>query len=259
VSRTVKNLPSDQRTDWRFNLASTFLRKLSMHAPLTRPECERLLSLPVRSQRLAARTLLAAEGEQRQMACTLLEGHAYRYRTLADGSRQILSFHLPGDVVDLGSTLLGSADYGVATLSPALVGYLPHAAIIAAMAEHPGIARAFWRETFVDASITREWLLNVGRRDAFARLAHLLCETALRSSAAGIGHAGRFAFPVTQTDLGEATALTAVHVNRTLQRLRGDGLVSIQGGRVSIHDWDGLVQAGGFDRTYLHLPATIAA
>lgn len=253
------NLSPEQGTDWRAPLAATFLRKLSMHAPLTDSECERLLALPVRLQHQAPRTRLVAEGDVRREACALIAGHAFRYKMLPGGARQILSFHLPGDIIDLQAALLEVADHGIATLSGALVAQLPRDAVTAAMDAHPGIARAFWRETLVDAAIGREWLRNIGWRDAFGRLAHLLCETALRSAAAGVGRASRFEFPVTQVDLGEATALTPVHVNRTLQRLRGEGLVSMQGGEVRIIDWDGLVRAGSFDRRYLHLPATIAA
>lgn len=235
------------------------LRKLAMHAPLARPECDRLLALATRSQRFAARELVVGEGESRDEASVLIAGHAFRFKTLPDGARQILSFHLPGDPVDLHAALIGIADHGVATLSDAVFAYLPQAEVTAAMTEHAGIARAFWRETLVDAAITREWLLGLGRRDAFGRLAHLLCETALRAAAAGVGRASRFRFPVTQIDLGEATALTPVHVNRTLQRLRGEGLVAMQGGEVRILDWEALARAGSFDRRYLHLPATIAA
>lgn len=259
MDRAFRNIPFDPRADWRSQLASTMLRKLSMHAPLARPECDRLLALATRSQHFAARELVVGEGETRHEASVLITGHAFRFKTLPDGARQILSFHLPGDLVDLHAALIDTADHGIATLSDAVFAYLPQAEVTAAMSEHAGIARAFWRETLVDAAITREWLLGLGRRDAFGRLAHLLCETALRASAAGVGRASRFRFPVTQVDLGEATALTPVHVNRTLQRLRGEGLVAMQGGEVRILDWDALARAGSFDRRYLHLPATIAA
>lgn len=250
---------SDQTAEWRVQLAGTLLRKLSMHATLSPAECERILSLPVRSQRIPARTVFIEEGASRREACALVQGHACRFKTLADGSRQILSFHIAGDFIDLDSTVLEIADHGVSTLTDSIVAYVPHESVTAAMAEHAGIARAFWRETQVDSSIFREWLLNVGQRDAFTRLAHLLCETALRYSAAGLGRAERFEFPVTQNDLADATAMTAVYVNRTLQRLRAEGWVSMHHGEVRIENWKALCDAAGFDRTYLHIPATIAA
>lgn len=259
VSVKPSRTASDSFPEWRILLARTFLRKMSMHAKLTGAECEHLLTMPGRPRRVAARTAIIEERQPIHEACVLLDGHAFRYKTLADGSRQILSFHLPGDVIDLNSTLLAVADHGIGALTDVIVAPLAHADVIAAMVSQPGIARAFWRETLVDGSILREWLLNIGRRDAFGRLAHLLCETALRCSAAGIGRAVRFDFPVTQTELADATAMTAVHVNRTLQRLRGEGLVALQGREVRIEKWDALVEAAGFDRSYLHLPATIAA
>lgn len=259
VSLKLPRPTSDPTPDWRIRLAATFLRKMSMHSRLSTAECERLLAMPGRARRLSGRTVIIEERETAREACVLIEGHAFRHKTLADGSRQILSFHLPGDVIDLNSTLLSVADHGITALTDVVIAPLAHEDIVAAMVAHPGIARAFWRETLVDGAIFREWLLNIGRRDAFGRLAHLLCETALRSSAAGVGRASRFEFPVTQTELADATAMTAVHVNRTLQRLRGEGLVAMHGGEVRIQKWDALVEAAEFDRTYLHLPASIAA
>lgn len=239
----------------RLQLARVFLRKMSTHAPLTEAEADVLLAMPVRPRRIAARAPILLEGATSDGAYVLLEGHAYRFKLLADGSRQILSFHLPGDVIDLDSALLGVSDHGLAALTAVHVAQLPHDAILAAVAAHRGIARAFWRETLVEAAIFREWLLNLGRRDAYARVAHLLCEMAVRAEAAGVGRADRFELPATQSELADATGMTPVHVNRTLQRLRGDGLVETRGSEVRIANWRGLVDAGGFDPTYLHLNA----
>lgn len=259
VSLRPPRTATDPTPEWHLRLAATFLRKMSMHAELSAAECTRLLAMAGRPRQVPQRSAIIDERDTVREACVLVEGHAFRHKTLADGSRQILSFHFPGDVIDLNSTLLPTADHGITALTDAVVAPLRHDEIIAAMAAHPGIAQAFWRETLVDGAIFREWLLNIGRRDAFGRLAHLLCETALRSSAAGVGRASRFEFPVTQTELADATAMTAVHVNRTLQRLRGEGLVAMQGREVRIERWDALVDAAGFDRGYLHLPASIAA
>ena len=107
----------------------------------------------------------------------------------------------------------------------------------------------------VDAGILAEWVVNVGRRDARTRIAHLLCETAVRMGVAPAEGEIIFPFPVTQTQLADATGLTAVHVNRTLQGMRGDGLAEVRQ-NARIFDWDALVAAGDFDRTYLQMDVT---
>lgn len=249
----------EQDPAWRTLLARSFLRRMEQHGELSAAERAVLTGLATRARRLGARAPIVDEGERPGEACVLLEGQAFRYKTLPDGARQILSFHRAGDIIDLNSALLPLADHGSATLTPATVALLPHDALNAAIDAHAGIARAFWRETLVEGSIFRQWLLNIGRRDAYARIAHLLCETGLRSAVSGTGSLTRFDFPVTQADIADATALTSVHVNRTLQRLRANGLLTMTGRDVHIRDWDGLARAGGFDPAYLHLKAPLPA
>jgi len=113
----------------------------------------------------------------------------------------------------------------------------------------------FWRDTLIDAAVFREWVVNVGRRDAYARIAHVLCEVYVRLRAVGLVNGQSFEMPITQAELGDATGLSTVHVNRTLQELRGNGLITTQkkNGRVVIENWDRLQEAGEFDPTYLHI------
>jgi biotin operon repressor len=105
----------------------------------------------------------------------------------------------------------------------------------------------------VASAIFREWIVNVGSRDAYSRIAHLLCEIFLKLRAVGLTNGNSFDFPITQLKLGEATGLSTVHVNRSVQRLRGDGLIVLERGHCTIPDLDRLKEAGMFDHTYLHL------
>jgi CRP-like cAMP-binding protein len=120
--------------------------------------------------------------------------------------------------------------------------------------ERPAIGRAMWYETLVDGSIFREWTLNVGRRNARARAAHLLCEFALRLELAGLGERCDYELPMTQEQLGDALGLTSVHTNRTLMSLGQAGLITRTNRAIQIIDWPGLAQIGDFDAAYLHLP-----
>jgi CRP-like cAMP-binding protein len=125
----------------------------------------------------------------------------------------------------------------------------------------PRLAAAFWRETLIDASIFREWVTNVGRRNAYARLAHVLCELLVRLRAVGLAEDDACELPMTQGEIGDATGISTVHVNRTLQELRGDGLITLKGEKLTVLDWDRLKKAADFDPTYLHFkrPDEVAA
>lgn len=109
-----------------------------------------------------------------------------------------------------------------------------------------------WTETLIDASIFREWVVNVGRRDSKTRIAHLLCELALRLELIGAGKDGTFEFPLTQEQLADATGLTPVHTNRTLQALRKNGLIELNGRSLKVLNSDRLREVGDFDELYLN-------
>ena len=123
---------------------------------------------------------------------------------------------------------------------------------------HPGLGRRLWQDTLVDAAVFREWVVNVGRRPAHARIAHLLCEMVMRMRVAGLAQ-GHPSLPITAADLADATGLSVVHVNRVLQELRTKRLVESRGETLAVLDWDGLKHAGGFDPDYLHQDAMPAA
>ena len=120
--------------------------------------------------------------------------------------------------------------------------------------ERPAVGKAMWIDTLVDASIFREWIANVGRRDARTRIAHVLCEFALRLKLSGLGEQTGYQLPMTQEQLGDVTGLTSVHVNRTLKSLEAEGLIERLSPRaITIGDWKKLADAGDFDSNYLHL------
>jgi len=164
-----------------------------------------------------------------------------------------MSFQIAGDMCDLHSFLLGEMDHSVGTLTPCKVACIPHAALSDIIDKYPRIARALWRDTLIDAAVFREWMVGLGRRSSYGRGARLLCEGYVRCEAVGLAVDHRFPFPITQTELGDATGLSLVHMNRTLQELRRDGLITFRDKTVDITDWEGLQRAGEFDPKYLHL------
>jgi CRP-like cAMP-binding protein len=118
---------------------------------------------------------------------------------------------------------------------------------------HPNVANKLWRDTLIDAAIFREWITNVGSREAPSRIAHLLCEIFVKLQAVGLTKGNSFDFPITQSEIADATGLSTVHVNRSVQKLRRERLIALEKGRCTITDWEGLKRTGMFDASYLSL------
>ncbi|VIO65147.1 Nitrogen fixation regulation protein FixK [Bradyrhizobium ivorense] len=195
---------------------------------------------------------IASEGDPVESIRIILSGWLCRYKTLEDGRRQIVNFVLPGDTCDACVYLLTMMDHSIGALTPVVYADIKRAAFEKLLASDRSIAEAFWCETMVSSTIQREWTVNIGRRVALERVAHLLCELHDRLYPVGMVDDGSCSFPVTQMDLADATGLSAVHVNRTLQELRGSGLITLRDRLLTIHDLKALQDTAMFTPHYLH-------
>jgi CRP-like cAMP-binding protein len=215
---------------------------------------EAILDLPHRTKRLERLAYVVRERDTTTHSCVMLSGFSMRHKIVAGGARQIMAIHMRGDVVDLQNSFLSVADHSVQVLTDSEVAFIPREALQRLAFERPNIGRAMWHDTLVDASVFREWIANVGRRDAHTRLAHLLCEFSLRLRVAGLGETTDYDLPMTQEQLADCTGLTSVHINRTLKALEAENLITRRNVRsITIGDWRKLAEAGDFDSTYLHL------
>jgi CRP-like cAMP-binding protein len=230
-------------------------RKLGRLGPLEGEDLDLLSALPVRIEQVPRFKLLVREGAIPDRCCLLIRGYASRYKDSATGSRQIVAFHIAGDLLDVQHLLLEKADHSVEAITPASVAWINKAHLLSLASERPSLSKALWRDSLIDASIFREWVLNVGRRDAKSRIAHMLCEFVARCEAAGLGERDRFELPFTQQQIADATALTPVHVNRMLRDLDCDGAVARIRNQFRVLDWDRLCSIADFDPAYLHAAA----
>jgi CRP-like cAMP-binding protein len=232
------------------------LRKLRLWAKLDEADEQLLLNLPHETSTVGRNAALISEGDAVAHCLLLLSGFAVRYKIVGDGGRQILSIHMFGDLIDLQNALLGVADHGVQTLTECRLARIPIEVLRKLTDTRPMIKDALWYDTLVDGSIHREWVANVGRRNATQRIAHLLCEFSLKLDAVHLGERLNYELPMTQEQLADATGLTPVHVNRVLQDLSRQGLIErVTPRSVVIGDWRRLAVAGDFQRSYLHLDA----
>lgn len=232
----------------------TLLRAIERHVELSQREreaIERLREAPL--VRVPARQTTLSEGDNPGVVRLMAQGWAYRFKDLPDGRRQIVGLLLPGDFFDLNVRLVDELDHSIAALTPISYHAIPPEALERLASEHPRIADAFARHEHVSASIHREWLLNLGRRSAFERLAHLFLEIYMRLRESGHALEGECECPLTQNDLADATGVTSVHLNRTMQELRREGLVELKSKRLFIRDFDRLAQVAMFNPNYLQL------
>lgn len=229
------------------------IAKLATVADLRETDVEKLVALCDDERTVPAKQDILSEGERPDHVHVIIEGWAARYKALRDGSRQIVAFLIPGDFCDLHVAILGHMDHGIVALTRCRVAYIPSVELDALISQHNGLSKALWWATLVDEGVLREWVLNVGRRDAFERIAHLLCEIHARMRMVGLVEDDRLALPLTQEQLADATGLTAVHVNRTLQRLRKENLIEVGSGMLTVLDVGALREAAGFSGNYLHI------
>jgi len=234
--------------------SNPLVNKLGRFVPLKEEERDALRHLG-RNARLHRRGCdLIAEGDKPDSVFLILEGWAFRYKQLADGSRQIMAYLIPGDLCDIRIFMFEEMDHSIGLLSDAKVVKIPAAEMLDLLDRFPRIERALLWATLVDESTLREWLLNVGQRNALQKISHLFCELCVRMSVVNLVDTSEtFALPLTQNELADTTGMTSVHVNRSLQTLREDGLVQTGQGKLTILDFERLARIAGFSQTYLHI------
>lgn len=196
---------------------------------------------------------IISEGDNPDNVYLILRGFAFRYKVTEDGGRQVFAYLLPGDFCDLHVALLNRMDHSIGTVSPCEIALIPRRTILTLTGEHPRIARALWMCTLVDEATLREWLLNIGRRAADKRIAHLFCEIHARLEAVGLATSGAFELPIPQPLLADTVGLSNIHVNRSLRALREANLVTFRKHVVVIPDMLKLQDYAGFSPAYLHL------
>jgi CRP-like cAMP-binding protein len=230
------------------------LRNLDRVMDLTPSERQAITELPERLLRVNPREDIVDGTKEPTEVHLIRSGMACRYTVLENGERQITNLLVPGDFCDLRALIMGDMDHSVAALGPCDLAIVPHQRFFAAIDKHPRLALALWGDTLLDAAVHREWVINIGRRCAYKRIAHLFCEIWFRLKSVGLAHDHVFDLPMTQADLGDATGLSVVHVNRTIRQLHEDGLIQMMKGRVArLPDWRRLTEAAEFNPAYLRV------
>lgn len=240
------------------NVSGHLVRKLEAFGPLPEKDKGVLDGIGADARSVPSGTDLIREGDSPDGVFLILDGFACRYKLRANGMRQIMAYLVPGDFSDLDAALLSHMDDSIATLSACqVVRIAPET--IQDLLRRPALARALRMVTLVDAATAREWLVNLGRRSAIERLAHLFCELSSRLAVVGLVERGGYRLPITQANLADTTGLSAVHVNRSLRDLRDAGLIELQRQHLAILDLPRLQELADFRPNYLHVGGLAAA
>src|ERR1700733_5418405 len=229
------------------------LRKLSNFTQLSGEECAAVNECTQDARDFAAREDVISQGDRTGGVKLLLAGFACRYKVLEDGRRQIVAYFVPGDLCDLRVFILKRMDHSIGAVTASRVATISPENVLKLTHNYPSLTRALWWSTLVEEAIAREWIVNVGQRNALERTAHLFCELLYRFRAVGLNDGNSCTLPLTQVELAETLGLSSVHVNRTLQELRRQKLITLENGTLTIQDLDALKEVSFFNPDYLHL------
>lgn len=242
---------SDPQTEAvRYPATGRFLFGRLRHA-MSDEEKATLECMIERTEWIEKSTRLIARGVDPDHSTMLIDG--FMLRTLdGDGRRYAVSFHVPGDFVDLHAYALTKLDHNIDTVGRVKVGYVPHAAIDAVMREQPHLARIFWFSTLLDAAMHREWIMTLEQLTTPRRIAHIFAEISRRLEMVGLGQSDGFTTPFTQSDIAEMCGATSIHTNRAIRDLRENGVAIFERGQVTIPDRELLESYAGFSHDYLY-------
>lgn len=202
----------------------------------------------VRSKKIIIRS-----GQELSHSTLLLNGWLARTKDLRNGQRQITELHVAGDFADLHSFTLKRLEHDIVALTQCTIAMVPHERLQDITERYPHLTRVYWFLTNLDAAIHRERAVSLGRRSALSRTAHLFCELFMRLEIVGLADPDGYHLPLTQEELSECHGLTSVHMNRTLQQMRREGLIQLEARRLTILDWRRLQAIAEFDPSYLYL------
>lgn len=246
-TRSCAGIPVDGRS-----VLEDLFKRWRCAAPISTIAKSALIGLPWTQATFGREAYVVREGEPTSSFTVLVSGFAIRQKLASDGRRQIVSLHFPGEFVDVQNCFLDHADCNIQALNSITVASVSKSMLLKLMAAHPSARRSIWLDSMVQTLTLGEWIGSLQRNDAAGRIAYLLCEFVARLRAAGMTDGTGCHFPMSQDQIADATGLTGVHTNRTLQALRKSGLIRLSSNRLEVLDWDALCEVGGFDEACLH-------
>ena len=208
-------------------------------------------------RRLEHNETLIPHGQVCNASTILIDG--FMMRTIEKHDRRYaVSFHVPGDFVDLHCFALKKLDHSVQSIGSTTIGQVTHDEIYNIMENSPHLARVLWFQTLLDAALHRQKIVKLEQLTVPGRIAHLFAETWHRLEMVGLAFADGFKTPFTQSDIADLCGTTSIHANRAIVDLRKRGIADFQRGAVRINDRRQLEEFADFDAEYLYSDGTIS-
>ena len=235
------------------NPGETFplIDKISSYLPLSPAEISFLRDLHGSRRQIDRHRDIIAQGRPYRSVFILCSGFAWRYKILPDGKRQLLSFALPGDLIGFPASFFKNAVNATGSLTDVVVATVPFAALYDLFAKFPRVAIALYWMAAREAAIYGERIVDIGRRSAYERLAHLILELLTRLRSVGLADELSYVLPLTQELIADVLGLSGPHVSRMQRSMREEGLVTLEDHRLTVVDLESLTQLAGFEDDYL--------
>ena len=232
---------------------SLLVRRLAALSALDSDDRAAIMRLPYRWRTYERGSYILRDGDTRRSYCSVaITGLAYRHKIASNGSRQIIGLVMPGEAMDFQQLMLNRYDHSIQAAANIEVAELERADLTNLAFGRKNIGNAVWTDALVSSSIYQEWLVNIGCRNAKSRIAHFFCEFVARADAPMAPNGGKYLLPMTQEQIGDATGLTSVHVNRMIKVLVDDKVIEHERPFVIVNDHRRLCKIAGFDPAYLH-------
>ncbi len=232
---------------------SCFAERLERYLPLTEHETRALAALEDHQRELARGTTIVRENDASDEIYVIRRGWVMSYVILADGSRQILRLHFPGDMIGMSSTAFSETPETLVTLSEAVICPFDKSALRVVFEAHPRLAALFYIVAQAERVSLTDRLASLGRTSAKARVAALLVDILVRLRFLNAQIVDTIPLKLTQEEIGDATGLTAVHVNRMMRVLGEEGLIARRDGHIRIRDEAALAHTANYVNRYAEL------
>jgi CRP-like cAMP-binding protein len=230
---------------------SCIIKHFEFYSPLTNQDKNLLDSLEESPIAVGKNEAIWQQGASAEHFYTVRKGWVYAYRNMDDGTRQVLDVFVPGDIVGLREFAFQKSITGLSALTDAEICPFPKRRMIDVFSQSLLLCNIFFMIASRDQSILLERLVNLGRRSAKAKVAHFLVEMSRRLEKTNVDIGNYYQIPLNQSLMADALGLSAVHVNRTLQELKEDGLINPGHGGIELLDLEVLKKVAGFDPSYL--------
>jgi len=224
---------------------------------LTTAQKDALRDLPFRGRSLSAGEVFAREGDAPRSCAYVVAGTLSQTKLTRSGSRQIIGLRLPNEFVGVTGLFLREADHDVQALTPCQLMEVDILSLRRFLDQQPALRELMAADAMVAASIAQEWMINIGRRDARQRVAHFLCELALRLEGTMLKSGTTYELPLRQEQIADAVGLHRVAVNRMVRGLVAEGLIAARKNAITIVDAVKLEEVADFSARYLHLGQSV--